>query len=214
MVVKKFHLTCCRLYIIPLPRDSLTRVAASQQLSHRGGESAADHRAPHPHGQTSPLCVTSGPRSPASGATAHTAPAHSNFLSLSSGAGKEDGERSHSAAAYPPPSAPKALSRVCEAWRGGGGEGRERESLRARREAWAEALCGILWVGPIPTSSTAAGEGNGRPGPVRGRTLVPGRRHLCSGLSVAERAPRSYAKSTTFVVLREALVVCSTSSDC
>uniref|UniRef100_A0A8V0ZA25 Ribosomal protein L37a n=1 Tax=Gallus gallus TaxID=9031 RepID=A0A8V0ZA25_CHICK len=85
VVVKKFHLTCCRLCIIPLPRDSLTRVAASQQLSHRGrgGESAADHRAPHPHGQTSPLCVTSGPRSPASGATAHTAPAHSNFLSLS-----------------------------------------------------------------------------------------------------------------------------------
>lgn len=190
VVVKKFHLTCCRLYIIPLPRDSLTRVAASQQLSHRGGRALPIIELRTPTGRQAHCASHPVP--------ARQLPARQLILrlrtatsSLSSGAGKEDGERSHSAAAYPPPSAPKALSRGCEAWRGGGGEGRERESLRARREAWAEALCGILWVGPIPTSSTAAGEGNGRPGPVRGRTLVPGRRHLCSGLSVAELAPRS-----------------------
>lgn len=111
--------------------------------------------------------------------------------SLCSGAGKEDGEQCRSAAAYPPPSAPEALSRGCWAWRGGGGAGRERESLRARREDWVEALCGILLVDLVPVPSSEACGGSRRPGPVRSGAALEGRRHLCSGLAVSERAPPS-----------------------
>lgn len=111
--------------------------------------------------------------------------------SLCSGAGKEDGEQSCSPAAYPPPSAPEAVSRGCGARRGGGGEGRERESLCARRVTWAEALCGILRVGLIPMPSSEACGGNERPGPVRSGAALAEWRHLCSGLAVSERAPRS-----------------------